>query len=252
MMNKIVAPSIVAGDSIELDLPFRTADVETTKQVFQAFRDSSPGGSSSSEHPRVPSPRIGLPREHLNCWDLRLLENDPVLDARVKALLPEWDLQLVEIPTSFRPGDGTRIAFGALAVSLESSEEPGPRVFRIIPEQVTSETKERTEFGLDPSLEVKDIAKVSLGRWIRTVEIQNLKPRVTGFWQEHSATWELAAESAEGVLGTKVFYVLVQQRKGVEHCTVALKVKARVETRFGLFITRYGDYTYEVSVKDVF
>jgi hypothetical protein len=243
MTEKIVAPIALSGHSVELTLDYQRDELEKLKQA-----GPEDGSTVAIEIGQVPPPKIALPSENLNCWSLAILESDPLLDARVRALLPTWDFHLVEIPVSFRPGEKTRIVSAVLEVTLEGAggRKP-PRVYRIIPEQVTANTKEKTEFGLDPSLEVKDMAKVSLGRWIKTVEVNNLKPRVTGFWQEHSAAWELGAEKGEGVLGTKVFYLVVQKRKLDGHCSLSLNTRAKVETRFGLFFTRNASFGYTVK-----
>jgi hypothetical protein len=247
MSDKIVAPVELTGKCMELSLELRSDEIDNFKKSQQRI-DST----NREQLERLPTPTVALPRDHLNCWNLASVKTDPLLDARVKSLLSEWDFHLVEIPTSFRPGGDTRIAFAVLEVGLDVRNEQTPRVYRLIPEQVAEETKEKTEYGLDPSLEVKDIAKVSLGRWIKTVEIGNLKPRVTGFWQEHSAAWELAVEAPEGVRGTKVFYLVLQQPKKAERCSLSLKARAKVETRFGMFFTRTANYSYAVTVKNVF
>ncbi|HEV3040401.1 MAG TPA: hypothetical protein VHA33_21745 [Candidatus Angelobacter sp.] len=244
MSTKIVAPAAVGGDVVELTLNFQLNGPETSKEAH--VQDETPPRTSADHF--LP-PKVALPKDHLNCWNLGLLENDPLLDVRVKALLPTWDFHLIEIPTSFQPGLDTRIIFGEVEVSLDcGNRNPQPRVYRLIPEQVTADTKETTEFGLDPSLEIKDTAKVSLGRWIKTIEIANLKPRVTGFWHEHRASWALADDSSTGVLGTKVFYLILQESKNGGSCGLILRARARVQTRVGLFFTRTSDYNYVLRI----
>jgi hypothetical protein len=245
MSTKIVAPTILGANTVELTLDFNLDGLAISKEAQQ--EEDVP--RTKADH--LLSPKVALPKDHLNCWNLALLENDPLLDARVKALLPAWDFHLIEIPTSFQPSVGTRIVSGEVEVSLDGGDrDPRPRVYRLIPEQVTADTKETTEFGLDPSLEIKDTAKVSLGRWIKTVEIANLKPRVTGFWHEHRASWELADDSSTGVLGTKVFYLIIQEFKNRGSCSMILRARAKVQTRVGLFFTRASNYNYILRINN--
>ncbi|MEK6337447.1 MAG: hypothetical protein AABM67_21190 [Acidobacteriota bacterium] len=246
MSDKIISPVELVGETVELTLDFSSdeASLKTITEKGKAQRGLSVANKAHA-------PKLVLPKEHVNCWRLDVLKKDPLLDDRIRALLPKWNFFLLEIPTSFQPGEGTRIVLAELEVELgAASDDQRPFVYRIIPEQVTTETKEKTEFGLDPSLEVKETAKISLGHWVKTVEINNLKPRITGFWHEHRASWEISPEGAQGVRGIKTFYLVLQRRIGNERCTLEIKAKAKVETPFGIFFTRKHEFSYQVSHKD--
>jgi hypothetical protein len=247
MIDRIVAPEILRGEVMELLMDFRPGDIAKAKQDH-GTRDAS----AVPEIDRIPAPQVALPKEFLNCWSLALLEDDPLLDAKVLSLLPHWEFYLMEIPCSMKPGNGTRIESAEIEVELKSSANvQAPHVYRIIPEEVTDQTKETTEFGIDPSLEVKDTAKVSVGRWIKTVAMTNLKPRITGFWHEHGASWDLASNTAAGVVGTKTFYLVIQRPKNSAPCGLNLKAKAKVATRFGILFTQTRNYSYSVRYSEL-
>lgn len=220
------------SDAFEIPLNFSLEDI------------SDKGTDIGLQLSEVPKPKIFLQRDHLDCVNINQITEHPLLNDFVKVQMVNYDFRLIRIPCSIQPEGKSKIIYLRLSVTFGESNKRHPLLHSIFPQELSIPAIEKTEVGIDPSLEIKNVADLKIGKLVKTIEINRFCPGIKGYYSENKAEWELFPTDNNGIWGIKEFFILVKWPKPAYPVPVSVSVFARVQvSTFGI-VTGSKSYSY--------